>query len=228
MKYQGIFFDIGWTLMRPRRSWFLSDFLYHMLPHGTEEALLSPAFESAMFILDEQHKMQTLEQEEHRFFLFYQEVFSQLPQLGLDTSAAKAVAHDKVYNYKNYIFFEDALPVLTRLKKHFRLGIISDTWPSATEFLKEAGLYDLFDSITFSCDLGVFKPNAALYRHALTGLKLPPQETIFVDDCPECLAGAEDLGILPIQILNKPGLRPAPHFLHAKDLTALEPLVTNL
>lgn len=228
MKNQGIFFDIGWTLMRPRRSWFLSDYLYHMLPTDIAEDTLSPAFDASMFILDEQHKMQTLEQEEYRFFLFYQEVFAHLPQLGLDADAAKAVAHDKVYNYNNYIFFEDALPVLARLKQHFRLGIISDTWPSAAEFLKDAGLYDLFDSITFSCELGVFKPDAVLYQHALAGLGLPPEKTIFVDDCPECLAGAEVHRILPIQILNKPGLKPASQFLHAKDLTELEILVMNL
>ena len=213
MHYKGIFFDIGWTLM---------------LPSGTSEDIFAQAFETAMYILDENHKMDTLEQEKQQFFLFYQAVFSQLPQLGLGKDAAMAVAHDKVYNYKNYIFFEDALPVLTRLKEHFRLGIISDTWPSAAEFLKDAGLYDLFDSVTFSCELGVFKPDAALYQHALAGLGLPPEKAVFVDDCPDCLGGAAAQGILPIQILNKPGLQPAPGLLHAKDLTALEALIMDL
>lgn len=228
MKFQGIFFDIGWTLMKPRRDWFLSDFLYDMLPPHIQEEALEQAFQSAMYILNENHKMETLEQEEDRFFLFYQAVFAQLPQLGLNDTAARAVAHDKVYNYRNYRFFEDALPVLTRLKQQFRLGVISDTWPSATNFLKDAGLYDLFDSITFSCQLGVFKPDAALYRHVLSGLGLPPEQTIFVDDCPECLAGAAALGILPIQILNKPNLQPGPKFLHANSLTELETLILRL
>lgn len=228
MNYKGIFFDIGWTLMQPSRSWFLSDFLYNLLPAHLHEDDLVQAFDSAMYILDENHKMDTLEQEETQFFQFYQAVFTQLPQLGLDSSAAKAVAHDKVYNYKNYQFFADARPVLTRLKQHFQLGVISDTWPSATNFLKDAGLYDLFDSITFSCQLGVFKPDAALYQHALSGLGLPAEQTIFIDDCPECLAGAAAQGILPIQILNKPGLTPSPHFLHADNLTELEALIMQL
>lgn len=228
MNYKGIFFDIGWTLMRPRRSWFLSDFLYDMLPSETSEDIFAQAFESAMYILDDNHKMDTLQQEEQQFFLFYQAVFAQLPHLGLGESAAKAVAHDKVFNYRNYIFFEDALPVLTRLKRKFRLGVISDTWPSATEFLKGAGLYDLFDSITFSCQLGVFKPDPVLYNHALAGLGLPPEKTFFVDDCPECLEGAKECGILPIQILNKPGLQPAPQLLHANNLTDLEILLSQL
>lgn len=118
--------------------------------------------------------------------------------------------------------------MLTRLKQKFRLGIISDTWPSAMEFLKAAGLFDLFDSITFSCQLGIFKPDAALYQHALAGLGLPPEQTIFVDDCPECLEGAKNQGIFPIQMVHKPGLHPSQQFFHAKSLTELETLLQRL
>lgn len=228
MTYKGIFFDIGWTLMKPRRSWFITDLFAQMLPTSIDENMLESALETAMPILDENHRMDTLAQEEQQFFLFYQTVLNQLPQLGLDENSAKDLAHDKVYNYQNYIFFTDALPVLRQLKQHFKLGIISDTWPSAIYFLKDAGLYDLFDSFTFSYQLGLFKPDPALYQHALEGLGLPADQTIFVDDCPDCLEGAKAHGILPIQILNKPGLQPAPQFLHAKNLTVLESLIMHL
>lgn len=214
--------------MQPRRSWFITDLFSEMLPASMEENALDSALETAMPILDENHRMDTLEQEEQQFFLFYQAVLHQLSCPELNDSHAKELAHDKVYNYQNYIFFADALPVLRRLKQHFKLGVISDTWPSAVHFLKDAGLYDLFDCFTFSYQLGVFKPDPALYQHALSGMGLPAEKTIFVDDCPDCLRGAKAHGILPIQILNKPGLQPAPQLLHAKNLTALESLVMQL
>lgn len=223
MRYQGIFFDIGWTLMKPRRSWFFTDFFYTLVGNQHfRETDLDLAAEKAMPILDNDHKMDTLEQEERQFQKFYQAVLSGLPELNLRTESAKELAHDKVYNYENYIFFDDVKPMLERLKRSYHLGIISDTWPSAEYFLKEQGIYDLFDSITFSCQLGVFKPDPRMYQHALRGLGLPGEQTIFVDDSLSCLRGAAAAGITPIQMRKKPDLPQDTAILSVGSMTGLE------
>lgn len=227
MGYQGIFFDIGWTLMRPRRSWFFSDIFYALAAPVSEEQL-ERAATAAMPILDHNHRMDTRLEEEQQFEKFYQAIQRQLPELSLSAEAVHLIAHDKVYNYQNYIFFDDVRPVLERLKHTYRLGIISDTWPSAEYFLKENGLYELFDSITFSCQLGVFKPDQQMYQHALQSMALPAEQTIFVDDSLSCLRGAMEAGITPIQMCAKPNCATAPDILAVGSMTELEQLLKDL
>ena len=111
--------------------------------------------------------------------------------------------------------------------KRIKIGIISDTWPSAECFLKEAGLYDLFDSFTFSYQLGVFKPDPKMYQDAIQKLGIPATNTFFVDDSAECLAGAAMLGITPIQIMKKPDNIQLEEALHINTLNELPRLLTT-
>ena len=127
-KRKGIFFDIGWTLMRPKREWFLTDLFYSLVPEADKyQSKIEQAMVSAMWILDQNHRMDTLEQEETQFRQFYSSLLSAIPELKLGDDAAVALAHDKVYNYQNYVFFPDAVPVLSDLKTEYKIGIISDT-----------------------------------------------------------------------------------------------------
>ena len=52
-----------------------------------------------------------------------------------------------------------------------------------------------FDFATFSCDLGVAKPEAAIYQHCLSGLGVAASEALFFDDRQPNVEGAERLGI---------------------------------
>ena len=227
-KRKGIFFDIGWTLMRPKREWFLTDLFYSLVPEADKyQSKIEQAMVSAMWILDQNHRMDTLEQEETQFRQFYSSLLSAIPELKLGDDAAVALAHDKVYNYQNYVFFPDAVPVLSDLKTEYKIGIISDTWPSAECFLKEAGLYDLFDSFTFSYQLDVFKPDPKMYQDAIQKLGIPATNTFFVDDSAECLAGAAMLGITPIQIMKKPDNIQLEEALHINTLNELPRLLTT-
>ncbi len=62
-KRKGIFFDIGWTLMRPKREWFLTDLFYSLVPEADKyQSKIEQAMGSAMWILDQNHRMDTLEQ----------------------------------------------------------------------------------------------------------------------------------------------------------------------
>lgn len=111
MTYRGIFFDIGWALMYPRKSWFLTDLFYQLVsPDKLASTDISTALQTSMPVLTKRHRMDTLDQEEKQFQQFYRTFLSNVPTLGLDNHAADILAHDKVYNYENYIFFEDVLP----------------------------------------------------------------------------------------------------------------------
>lgn len=69
MGFRGIFFDIGWTLMKPRRSWFFSE-LFFARTAPVSDAQLNEAADAAMPILEHDHRMDSLQQEESQFLSF--------------------------------------------------------------------------------------------------------------------------------------------------------------
>jgi len=105
----------------------------------------------------------------------------------------------------NYVLLEDTVRTLQTLKSRgFKLGVISDTWPDVLLQLRHFNIIDYFDSLTFSYELGVFKPDQSLFRDALAKIGLPAQQTVFVDDMAYILDGAQGTGINPIQSLVEP------------------------
>ena len=56
-------------------------------------------------------------------------------------------------------------------------------------------LLSRFDGLVFSGPLGIAKPQPAIYRYLLETYSLRPEECIFIDDRPENLDGARQVGI---------------------------------
>jgi len=54
---------------------------------------------------------------------------------------------------------------------------------------------DRFEVKVFSCDLGVNKPEAQIYRSCLDALQLEAGKVLFLDDIPDNVKGAERAGI---------------------------------
>jgi len=52
-----------------------------------------------------------------------------------------------------------------------------------------------FDQLTWSCELGVAKPDAAIYTYTCERLNVRPEECLFLDDKPENVRGAEAVGM---------------------------------
>ncbi len=69
----------------------------------------------------------------------------------------------------------------------------------------EVGVLERFPALadlshhTFSHRLGVAKPDAAIYRHAVEGLGAPAEDILFVDDKEENIRGAREAGMAAIQ-----------------------------
>lgn len=218
---KGIFFDLGWTLCEPSTGeWMIP---YRMLDYISDapsnERLLGALAECAG-PLGQHHRVSTMEEEYVQFLRFYTDV-NRTAQLGLDDAAIEEIARDKVFNPDNLICFEETIPVLTELKKHFRLGVISDTWPSIHTQLDNSKITHLFDCFTFSFELGAYKPDPALYAAALERMGLAPEETIFIDDLPKNLVGARNAGITPVLITAMPGHKGDDRFVQIKSVRDL-------
>lgn len=59
---------------------------------------------------------------------------------------------------------------------------------------------DLFDEVVYSCDVGLRKPNPAIYYHALVRLGVEPHEALFLDDFEAMVAGARAVGMHAIHV----------------------------
>lgn len=96
-----------------------------------------------------------------------------------------------------------------------KTGLLSNMHPAMIAHLRENfDSLDLFDFITFSAEVRLIKPDAAIYEHTLQRLGAKAEETLFVDDREINVKGARDLGIHAVQFRSVEQLR--------KDLSAME------
>jgi putative hydrolase of the HAD superfamily len=88
-----------------------------------------------------------------------------------------------------------------RLKEHGMLtGILSNMGDSVLASLqKEFDWLDRFDVLVWSFQLGLIKPDPAIYNFLLEKLGTRPEETLFLDDRPANVDAAIALGIRALQ-----------------------------
>ena len=86
--------------------------------------------------------------------------------------------------------YPDAIPVLKALKGRYKLGVISNAYPSMLNALERTGLAPFMDSITISAYVGVGKPHPLIYQAALDSLQVQADESVFVDDLEENVSAA--------------------------------------
>ncbi len=100
--------------------------------------------------------------------------------------------------------YPDALPTLTALKRRdFHLGVIANQNPGTKQRLENWGLLPCFDVIAASAELGVAKPDPAIFRWALAQADCPPQNAIMVGDRPDNdIAPANRLGMHTVRLLR--------------------------
>jgi putative hydrolase of the HAD superfamily len=78
-----------------------------------------------------------------------------------------------------------ASEVLTQLKNKYKLAVITNVMPSTTvetinEILKEAKIYDFFDAVVVSSEVGCGKPAEGIFRTTLEKLNVEPEEAIVI------------------------------------------------
>ena len=219
-----IFFDVGYTLDRPASGdWmFTKQFLElagEKLKQRTE-AEIQRARDAGLRFLEQDHLIQTVDAEIQNFFDYYSIISEQL-DLGLSEKERDQVARDRACNMKNYIPYPGIADVLGTLSKTHKLGIISDTWPSIEPQLEYIGVSQYLSFTTFSCFVGVFKPDQRMYLDALNKCGVPAEKTVFIDDAVRNLDGAAALGITPVLIAANPDADVETNYTKIRDLREL-------
>lgn len=96
--------------------------------------------------------------------------------------------------------FPDVIPALKKLRKYFKIALISNIGLSLWAF-QRTGLERLFDHHFYSCKVGMIKQNPEFFRHALKEMGVRPQEAVMVGDCMFAdIDPAESVGIKAVLI----------------------------
>jgi glucose-1-phosphatase len=85
------------------------------------------------------------------------------------------------------------------LRPRYRTGIVSNSFVGAREKEQERyGFEDLTDTVVYSHEVGVRKPDPAIYRLALDRLGVQPAEAVFLDDKELAVDGARAVGMAAV------------------------------
>jgi len=75
------------------------------------------------------------------------------------------------------------LEVLGRIReKGIKIGLISNADIIDIKYWNDSPLPAFFDSVIFSCDVGILKPETEIYQLAMKRLNVKPEESIYIGD----------------------------------------------
>lgn len=93
---------------------------------------------------------------------------------------------------------------LRNLRPRYKTAILSNAWPGARRALTERwGLADAVDEMIISAEVGLAKPDPAIYRLAAQRLGVALAEAVFVDDMAVNVEAARALGMHGVQFRTR-------------------------
>jgi HAD superfamily hydrolase (TIGR01549 family) len=211
-KYKAIFFDFGGTLMCAE-----SDNVAHLhimkeviqkynLPASPEDMVIkynSYLFTKEMTLLDadpEEKSFTPLRESTKKAFK------GVLEEYNIQPSKEDFQWFSKLFfeNHKKYIkLFPETLLILRELKNtDLHMGIISDIDDDFQEFqFKVFGISEMFDSITTSEEVQIYKPKEKIFKVALNKAGCQGKESIIVGDSyRKDIVGGKNMGMTTIWI----------------------------
>ncbi len=205
MKFKGIFFDLYGTLViynDNSKAWadWISTFYNCLQKHGLD--ISKESFEmkcNGFFGNNEPPDLSDgLTIYERRIQRLCREL-----SLELDNKELNYTANSCLIEWVKYTSLDPlVIPILSKFKKTKKIALISnfDYPPHIYSVLNKMNLYEYFDSIVISGEVGVKKPNPNIFSFALKQTGLRNDEVVYIGDAPEDIQGARAAGIYPILI----------------------------
>jgi putative hydrolase of the HAD superfamily len=227
MSIQGIFFDLYGTLLvygDMKQAWndWLAAFYHLLTAQGLNISKASfsqtcDGFFSAPPPAGKDDHLTELEGRIQRLCA----AFDHQP----DMASLRDIADRIAAAWQSHIFIDpEAMPVLTHLRRRNKtVGLVSnfDHPPHVRRILSENGWATVFDTIVISSEVGVKKPDPAIFALALQRTGISAADAIYVGDTHDDVAGAIAAGIQPIFITrtDKPTDASALDFQYADQQT---------
>jgi putative hydrolase of the HAD superfamily len=119
-------------------------------------------------------------------------------QVRLAAARRRAFARDLLWPSPTTLEALDALRAAG-----WRLGLVTNCSAETPEQWKRTPLATRFDALGFSCELGVAKPDAAIYLAVCSFLAVPPTECVYIGDGGDGeLPGAANLGMSVVRTVE--------------------------
>ena len=188
-----VIFDLGGVLMRNGRH---SD-LVRRFPADKADAVLRVFMGD--YATDTDHPWHRLERGEISFDEVRALNRASLAELGIDMPAP---ANGTTVPSMTFDPNHDMLDLVRRLRDAgLRTGILTNNVREFRDLWRPLLPYDdLFDDIVDSHEVGLRKPNAAIYELALTRLNAVAARTVFLDDVLSNVVAAERVGMFGVLV----------------------------
>jgi glucose-1-phosphatase len=106
---------------------------------------------------------------------------------------------------------QERIDLIKFLRKNYRTAVLSNTNQIHVEKFdeilqqntSEKSLFELFDLVFLSHEMGLAKPDVAIYETVLKKISISPDKVLFFDDLAANLEGAKKTGIQTYQISIK-------------------------
>ncbi|WP_425448310.1 HAD family hydrolase [Dethiothermospora halolimnae] len=211
-KYKAIFFDRDGTISTKnqekleKRDEYLSKVLgedkFEVTPKISGEAM-NRVVKKAPELDFQKNLVNTIEKENRYWELYFKEILLMAGYKGnIETEPKKL---NKKFSFTDMLQpYPETEEVFRYFKdRGYKIGIISDTFPSLQATIEKMNLGRYVDSYTSSSIVGVFKPEPKIYIQALKSLNVTAKESIYVDDYKVESDGARDIGFTSFHIDRK-------------------------
>ncbi|WP_248927861.1 HAD-IA family hydrolase [Paenibacillus hamazuiensis] len=189
--YKAIFFDVGDTLMTiPAARIVIRQHLAGRALHR-EEKQIEDSFTEAFRLLyyGKPDVPEACTPESDRAFWVKLYTYM-LGRLGVQDEWTEEEIHrccHELYDLftapEHYELFDDVEETLPRLRDNgFRLGIVSNFAPTLKHILRHKGIVHYFDPIIVSTEVGLEKPNPAIFSLALEKAGLGSPDVLYIGD----------------------------------------------
>ena len=196
MGLRAIFFDAGNTLVFADREKTLAPLLRRGVKISPET--INAAERAARRFRDANAASDPQHTDQQYWDIYYAELLSQLPQ-------HRDLIPDLIASTRNSANWEfvpsGTEEQLQRLKKKYRLGVISNSDGRMADLFVRLDLAKYFETITDSGRVGVQKPHPEIFRAALQALDVPAEESVYIGDVYSIdYAGARGVGMHAIMM----------------------------
>lgn len=191
MGLRAVFFDAGNTLVFADRSKTLAP----LISRGVEvsQDAIFAAERAARKFRDANASGDPKHTDQQYWNIYYQELLSLYPAHADALPGLVAAARNSA---SWSVVPPGTREFLQRLKKQYRIAVISNSDGHIDQLFVRLGLADLFESITDSGKVGFQKPHPEIFRAALRALAVNAQESVYVGDVYSIdYAGASGVGM---------------------------------
>jgi epoxide hydrolase-like predicted phosphatase len=117
-------------------------------------------------------------------------------KLGLSDQDLKLVQTDF---WAGDVLDENLVNFLRQLRPRYKTALLSNAWDDLRQMIEEVWqITDAFDRMVISSEVGLVKPDQAIYQRMIAELGVAPSKAVFVDDFQHNVEGARSAGLMAI------------------------------